>query len=510
MSNVDFQRLPKLSLVVLILRRIYKIWGLLAIFSLKLISGERELWLSLVLVLVFLLFTVIPGMVEYFFYGYAITNDGIEIRQGVFKKQALSIPYDRIQALKQKQWFFFEPFNLIQLEIETAGNSNEAEVQIPAIPQEVVEIIQARKAQANLQEADQEMLVSNEPEEFSQEEEEVVATSTLNVQPTYTISMKQILLFSLTDLSMLLSVFVITSFLNRYLSKWYDQAMGTLDKLVSGSLWLVVFVILIVLLIIIFCSFVKGIYLYYDFQVFQDAKELTVERGLLAREKTVIPYSRIQGIEIKQTLLRKIFRLSSVKLLLATGNSDKDENTFYLLPIVADEERTALLQKLLPAWELPSTNFTRNEEPKLWYFIRYNLFIGLILGIGLGYFLTWWLTLAVAIFAAFLIAGDIWKAHVQGFQILSNHFLAVETVFGITRTQSILVRNKVQALTCKTSRWLVPKHLGQLELTIKAGNNSQTIALKFIPLAFQKVLATWYLPESKQTNLLSDIKNRSL
>ncbi|MFJ1628488.1 PH domain-containing protein, partial [Marinilactibacillus psychrotolerans] len=97
----------------------------------------------LVLLAVFL-FVTAQSLWKYFSQSYQISSEKIILYQGVFRKRETDIPYERIQTIKQRQWFFFKPFNTIQLLIETAGgDSTKAEASMPAVNFELLELIES-------------------------------------------------------------------------------------------------------------------------------------------------------------------------------------------------------------------------------------------------------------------------------------------------------------------------------------------------------------------------------
>lgn len=50
-------------------------------------------------------------------------------------------------------------------------------------------------------------------------------------------------------------------------------------------------------------------------------QDISFQRGLITYKLTTVPFNRIQHVEINQSVLAKIFNLSSVKLYTAGGNA---------------------------------------------------------------------------------------------------------------------------------------------------------------------------------------------
>ena len=521
MFEDDFSILPWPAFFVRVIKNIYRFIGLFLIIFIDSGDDPMPLWAKFAAVAIILGLMIGPALIGHFTFKLKVTDERLLVKQGVINRRELDIPYSRIQAVSEKQWFFFAPFNLTQLNVETAaGDSSKAEVELLAIPITLAKLIEQRRQEAsNPQQvasnthdsseatrvapdeataASSDALLASaqeQPDSSAQIEPLPVAVEPpLPVPPTpsYQISLKQIALFSLTDLSMLFTFVILFEFLERYLDKVLDQFIAQADQLVKTSAFVLVAFIGIVLVVILICSFIKSFYKYHRFEVFKSAKELTIEQGLLARNRITIPYNKIQGVQIKQSLLRKIFKLSSVKLILATGNSDKDQQSIYLLPIINDGELLAVLQNLMPAWDFGTLTYTQNAHARIWYFIRWRLGFGLV-ACGVAFYFKPLIGALLAVVVVLLILSGIWESRVQGYQIINERLLSVQTVAIITRTQSFLVRSKVQALECQSSLWLAKKKLGSVALTVKAGDTSFESQLNFVPVSFQTAIRKWYL-----------------
>lgn len=83
-----------------------------------------------------------PALLRYFFEYYQLFEEKIVIYKGIFQKKEIDIPYERIQTIKERQWFFFKPFQITELLIETAATgAKEAEVDMSAVSETVFQQI---------------------------------------------------------------------------------------------------------------------------------------------------------------------------------------------------------------------------------------------------------------------------------------------------------------------------------------------------------------------------------
>lgn len=83
------------------------------------------------------------AILRYWFFRYRIAGDSILIREGVLKKTQLDIKFERIQAVNTKQNFIFRPFDLVTVQLDTAGSAKQ-EGYLPAIKTQLADSLKAR------------------------------------------------------------------------------------------------------------------------------------------------------------------------------------------------------------------------------------------------------------------------------------------------------------------------------------------------------------------------------
>ena len=83
------------------------------------------------------------AFIRYWFFRYQIGADSILIREGVLKKKQLDIKFKRIQAVNTTQNVIFRPFDLVTVQLDTAGSAKQ-EGYLPAIKSALAESLKAR------------------------------------------------------------------------------------------------------------------------------------------------------------------------------------------------------------------------------------------------------------------------------------------------------------------------------------------------------------------------------
>ena len=426
------------------------LFGLIALSAIVLLSLIQALW-------------------KYFSQTYQISSEKIILYRGFFRKRETDIPYERIQTIKQRQWFFFKPFGVIQLLIETAGGeSTQAEASMPAVNIEVWEWIEKYRQ-------------GDQPE--SEIHSAGLEMQKESSSADYTVTNSQIVLFALTDLSIIATLIAVIIFISEFIPEnWITTTTSMAESLLRAG-WLASLSILFVSLVfVMLLSLLRTFIQYYNFQVNRTNQTLTIESGLFERKIQKIPVEKIQGLKIRQQPVRKLLGISTVELLLAGGQEAEGESgivkKLYILPIISDHQLYETLSELLPEW-----NFTRPEikfvsRKKLWYFWKWKLlFIPIAAGLA---FLNYWLALAaVAVMFILLLNSWLEEQH-QGYQIQTAHRICIQNIEWFSKVQTFVERQKAQSFSEQTTRWLFPKQIGHINLFIKTGDALEVIGLNFI------------------------------
>lgn len=440
------------SLIILVVivffqwRNIYGITGLIVVFGL----------------------TLIFSLISYLRGYYQLTEEHLIVYSGLFNRREVMIPYERIQTIKQQQWFFFKPFRLVRLSIETAGGiAGQAEAVLPAVPESVMQQLEWYRHKGN--------------------------QTVKHYQRLYEISNGKIFLFSITNLGMLAGIFAVGATIEEVVpGNWYTRLWSFGVTTFASGWWAVAIVIVGSLLLFAIVTILKNFVIYYQFRVTREKNTLTIESGLLERKVQKIPLSKIQGIKIHQQLLRQIFGLVSVELLLASGKElDEEESTLFLLPIIYQKEVYKVLDFLLPEWQFEIPEFHYISRDKRWYFFRIPLAVSLPVSVALSLIRPWLGLVGILLLFLGCFLADLKRRH-QGYVVQSTSRICIQTYQLFTRFQTVIERSKIQSFTEKTSKWLYRKKIGHLTFYYKIGEGNGSVSLRFIDQSEIRCLKRFY------------------
>ncbi|AQP53704.1 hypothetical protein CBF34_09090 [Vagococcus penaei] len=447
---------------------------------------------------------VLSAIWKYVTETYVIRSYEMVLYRGIFFKKEIVIPYERIQTMKQKQWFFLQPFGIVELLIETGGGGAEPEASMPAVSQELLDIIERHRrnetvAVATSEEDRSECRDDVDDVLVTQLVENELATVTKS-EPHYQVSNRDILVFGVTDLGIFTVAFAIFFFIDDFLPhNWLEKVTDISSDLVKVGWVFFIGLIFVLVIVLAAISVIRQFIVYYRFIVQRDKDALIIESGLFERGTQKIPLHKIQGVRLRQQVLRRLFGLVSVELLLASGQDDtQDDHKLYLLPIIAHKKVYTELAYLLPEWQIETPDLHYLPKHRVWYFWRWWLLASIIVtGIG-TYFNRW--VLVGGLMAAIITFILAWlKAKNQSYAIQNRTRLCTQCYKGVTCELTFFERRRIQSIELATSKWLFPKGVGQLTFWLKCGSGSEDIVLKYLPIPDLVKLKAFYRQKADTT-----------
>lgn len=329
-------------------------FGIGLIFTLK-----ESLFYFLVFASIFLVFLIIYSILSWLRYSYYIEGDELRIEQGVLIRKKRYISKHRIHKIDLTANVVHRLFKLVSVQIDTASNSGDAEVNLSAIRSK--EAVQLRKLlQHNLR-------------------EEVIDAAEVSATKQQ-ITWKRLFIAGSTSGSagiIIIAVLTIFSQVEELIPrKAFNMAF---DWVINVGI--VVLVVLFMLLVILLWVFgIAGTMIRYgNFTIEKRERELFIKRGLLETKELTIPYDRIQAIGIEQSPIRQPFGFVRVFAVVAGGSFDRLEVFPVLFPLMHKREVATFIEMFLPEYKYEALE-TMTELPKrsLLFYIGKSFIIPLI------------------------------------------------------------------------------------------------------------------------------------
>jgi len=287
--------------------------------------------------------STLVSIISYFKFYFYVKDEELVIEKGIFQKVKLNIPFERIQTISFQQNLIHQFFNVVSLEIDTAGSKGK-EFSILALKKEKAEAIR------NFLIAQIPVAKNTESETVKEEEQREVVEETL-----LRLSLKDLLKIGvgqnhLRGLGIIAAaVFALAEIVDtgkkgfvRGVFEFFNEGKETLSE---AAIWLYLTPMLIVFLLV--TSFIMTFLNYYDLRFLRTTKGFKVIAGLLNRKEQSAAMQKIQMIEWTTNPLKKIFDMYDIRLLQASSSRLRKKQSFYV-PGCYEEQLQSVRQAYMP------------------------------------------------------------------------------------------------------------------------------------------------------------------
>lgn len=285
-------------------------------------AGSKNLTIYHILIGIFLaLLFLIRPLLDYISFRYYIDNQEIHIKKGVFFKDHITIPFERIQNISLQENLFQSILGVVTLQLETAG-STKKEVAFAALSKSTAESLKSRL----------EVFIDELPQVTTNE----VQDENIERHPKSP-SKKLLLKLDIIDIFKIgitqnhlrngvLALFAVYSFSTQFylfdlaeLDPYFEnlEAQESFKMFSLFTLIIVTIAIVFFILFSVLLSLIKTLIDFYDFKLEADQNNLYIRTGLLVRKEYKVPIKKIQMLEFESNPLRKIFGFETLKILQA-------------------------------------------------------------------------------------------------------------------------------------------------------------------------------------------------
>lgn len=475
--NEDFLKDPERQSPVAILLILFKFignllrqaWPFVIVLLLRPSSFKGDSWTLWAIGLGSL--STLASIVAYFKFYYYVKDEELIIEKGLFQKTRLNIPFDRIQTINFRQNPIHRFFNVVSLDIDTAGSKGK-EFSITALDKVKAETIRS-------------FLIAHIPKEKTVDtENEETLTEIIEDKKLIHLSIKDLLKIGVGQNHLRgLGIIFGTAFTML-------EIMGDADSTQRGivrqlyalfdfgkthtDLQLVLYAVPLLILFLLISSFVMTIFKYYDLRFLKTTKGFKVITGLFNRREQSASMQKIQMIRWSNNPLKKIFALFDLRLLQASSSRINRKQAFYI-PGIYDEQLTAVRESYFPGEQ--KIVFETHHISKRIIFKRFWLYGILPMIPGFFFFnvmnygpisILWWLWLPLIIWTSFLYHRN-WRYHVS-----EEGIRTTKGIFG--RSHTLLKWTKIQGARLQQSIFQARRGYTDLQLFTAAG----TIVIPYI------------------------------
>lgn len=319
------------------------------------VKTDMSSWLFVGVAVFILVFAVL----QYWFYHYWLTDEKIEIKEGILFKSNRKIPYTRIQNVNVSQNPLERFFKVATLQLESAsGGKPEAVMRVVGL--NVVEEIKLKVKNASAANLDATNFDSIETEGSTEsvvDTTELLELSTKDVVKYGVISQKG-MVYGAILFGFLAQNQMFIAGLTKYLNILYKIPDFSKITLAQGFVYVgVVGLSLFVFLQLM--SVLWALMKFYGFEISKQQDRLQAQMGLLSKISATIPLKKIQLYRISENPLHKYFKANTITIETAGGvNTDKSGIVMrWLAPYIEGSKVPEFIYKIEPKIMLGSVDW---------------------------------------------------------------------------------------------------------------------------------------------------------
>lgn len=442
---------------------------------------------------------IISGFVKWLRYRYWLEDEELRVEYGLFVRKQRYIPIERIQSISTSQGIFHQIFNLVQVNVETAGGTglDEADAALTAIKKQEANDLQEYIKQVKAHKIKQRINNENGQETIEEELEGIESVEKVeieeNLEVIYKMTYRDIFVFALTSggaLGIIAAVFAFLSQFGDLIS--FDILLDEVEEIISAGILLGSLLILFAIIVAYIIAIARNMLKYANFTLKKSDENLYISHGLLEKKNIMVPLKRIQAIKVHESLIRGLFGYTSVAVVSGGGSlADEQAGKILICPIIKRDHIAEIIEKAVPKYKITTDFNSVPKRAKTRYMIRPMLAILLPVAVGI-YFLYPYSTYALLLLLLFPIFAFFGYRGYRyaGWNITDNQ-LALRSRF-INSSTVYMFRNKIQSINQSKTWFQNRKQLGTIEATVMSsmiGEKGKTIDLDHNDL---QTIYRWY------------------
>ncbi|WP_162805789.1 PH domain-containing protein [Sporosarcina sp. PTS2304] len=452
---------------------------------------------TLIFFSVLILSTLVSGIIKWRRFDYWFEDQELRMESGLFVRKKRYIPFDRIQSLDYTEGIFHRPFQLVKVNVETAGSSSgkDSEAELTAITKEA-----ANKIEEEIQRAKKMRIIGPLQRTYENEElllvreQEVQLEKTVPLMPVFSMTTKDLLMLATTSggIGVILSgAAVFLSQIEELIP--FDKIFGELQSFIRFGVFVLAIMIVIGFLLVWLLSVAMTFIANYDFKVILDKNDLIITRGLLEKKRVTIPLNRVQNITITENPIRQLFGYATVILNSAGGTGENSR--IKLFPLAKRNHIIEPLQELFPHVDFSVPTEKIGARGKYFYY-RLKLFIALLVVAVISYYLFPYGLFALVLLPLIYLHG-MWQYKTAAYSIMPKQLTM--RFRGVSRHTVFTVKNRIQSMEMDQNYFHRRKKVATLTINVKSGMSLDAPAIRHMPQEKAEQFLLWYEhhPESK-------------
>lgn len=439
-------------------------------------SGRGRAFLGFIIA--FAVISMIFAIASYFRYFFFLQNDELNIKKGIIQTTKLNIPFDRIQSVNFQQSPLHQLFDVVKVEIDTAGSVGK-ELALDAISKDKAyrlrEIILQRKEALGPSTHDLEHL------------EQPVSTKTESL--IFKLPLMQLLKVGITQNHLTSGGLIFGAFF--WIASQLDEAgmdveeyvQDNIDKFQLPGMNTVLAVIILFVVASLLISMFRTVFRYFNLRLYRTDNKYRLVSGLLTRKEISATDQKIQVMEWSHNALMKLVGFNNIRLKQASSIAVNDKKSISIPGCQIEQ-----VQLVKQNWIGHNIDTEIDTVSVSIHFFYRRLLFSVLLAIGISalMYLTpyFWSSLLLIPFMA-LISYLSYKK--RSFGITDEILLIKGGVFG--RNAALMPLHKVQSVSLRRTPYEWRRDLASVQVLSASGK----LTIPFVPLVDAKKLRDFIL-----------------
>lgn len=440
MKVSDWHRVSPISVLYFFISNINKAFNLWPILAGAFAVPATREWIFELGLAGFGLAILGLSIINFWFFKFHYDDEKIQIRRGLIFKKNLTLYFERVQEANLEQAFYFRPFGLWALKLESAGSGKE-EIILPGIDQALANTIKQFVLDAQKKPAAQKnQLLADKPNN----EIQIESPKAMVVDYQIKLTLIDLLRYGLMHNTLIYYVAILSPILGqnekfwKNMGEWFEASPLTKEfsgYLSSHNLWIgvlaVTLLVVMVLLLIYAVSILLSLIKFWDYTLVVQGERFQYQAGLLNRLASGFRKHKLQTLIIKQSLIARFLKRYSIEVRQANEVNQKqgEINHGFVIPVVTEKQLNDILQML----NIETPEWKRCIPAKILWdgFIWGGILTLVIAAIFIGTQIPGWWSLGVLLLAV-LLSIKSWYS--TGYSINQQGFASKQGILGIKTT----------------------------------------------------------------------------
>lgn len=325
---------------------------------------SRLVSLSTIIPIILLVLIARP-VLQYLTFRFRFTENAFQVKSGIVSRKRLTLSFDRIQSTNIIEPFYFRPFRLVNLMLESAGSSDE-EVVLPGITAAQAKAIKQQILLGRQKEGSQAPAQENARKNLKDYRDQAIDSALTHDEDTQVLvhrPIPELIKYGISNNRALAALGVISAAFWQLDDSIIFSGARNIFETIIGVLPDSVFILsifgfllsLLGLLIFGLLSSLGAIIRHYNYTLYTGSDRFTRAEGLIEKKESHVARTKIQSLRLSQpavAMLLKRFH-GTIKQVKHSRNSNQKSDANIIIPSLTGELAEQVSSDILSASGLP-------------------------------------------------------------------------------------------------------------------------------------------------------------